>query len=133
MIIDIENLNAGTWFPLEGGGEICLRVCAGDDYQAIRDPVTKVKTEVVFDPKTRQAQKLRTEDVDEKALKLHLWDFCIVDWKNLLDKHGQPIPCTKDMKLLLMGKSPTFFDHVSDCLAKLRGLEATEAEEEQKN
>lgn len=133
MIIDLDKLNAGTWFTMEGGGEVCVRVCAGDDYLAIRDQVVKVRSEVVFDPKTRIAQKIKEEHVNERELNALLWDFCIVDWRNLLDKAGQPIPCTREMKLLLMGKSPTFFRFISESLDKLREIETAEQEAREKN
>ena len=41
MQVNLENLNPGTWFEMEDGGRICLRVCAGDDYRAIRKAATK--------------------------------------------------------------------------------------------
>ena len=133
MIIDLDNLNAGTWFPLDGGGQVCIRVCAGDEYQAIRKQAVTSKREIYVDPKSRQAQIVREEIVDDQLLSSLLWDFCIVEWKNLLDARQQPIPCTKEMKLLLMGRSPRFFTFVSECLDKLREAEKGEAEALQKN
>jgi hypothetical protein len=133
MIIDLEKLNAGTWFPLEGGGQICVRVCAGDDYAAIRAQAVKIKKELVFDPLTRQPTKVREEIVDEALQNVLLWDFCIVDWEGLLNTDEQPVPCTKEMKMRLMGKSPTFSKHVFECLEKLRAVEETEAEGQAKN
>ena len=133
MIIDLDKLNAGTWFPMDGGGEVCVRVCAGDDYQAIRKQAVTSKSEIVFDPKTRQAQKVREEIVDDLLQSSLLWDFCIVDWKNLLDAKEQPIPCTKEMKLLLMGRSPRFFTFISGCVEKLRAIEEQEGQALEKN
>jgi hypothetical protein len=133
MIIDLEKPNSGTWFAMDGGGQVCLRICAGDDYAAIRAQAVKVKSEVVWDPKTRQAQKIREEITDDRLLSALLWDFCIVAWQEIFDAHEQPIPCTKDMKLLLMGKCPSFFAFVSEGLDQLRGVEAQAAEAAEKN
>ena len=45
--VDLKNLNPGTWFTMEGGGKVCLRLCAGDDYLAIRKAcVTNIAWEV---------------------------------------------------------------------------------------
>jgi hypothetical protein len=126
MIIDLDKLNTGTWFPLEGGGQICLRVCAGDDYRTIHDQCVTSRREVVFD-KAGKAQVVREEITNDRLLSELLWDFSIVDWTDLLDAKGTAIPCTKDMKLLLMGKSPKFSGFVGDCLKKLRDLEEQEA------
>jgi hypothetical protein len=62
-----------------------------------------------------------------------LWDFVIVDWSDLFDAKQQPIPCTKEMKLLLMGRSPSFSALVSGLLADLRVVEDKEAEDLPKN
>lgn len=133
MIIDIEKLNPGTWFPMEDGGEVCVRVCAGDDAAAIRTQAVKVKSELVFHPKTGVGQRIREEIVDEQLQAALLWDFCIVDWRNLYDAKQQPIPCNRETKALLMGKVPRFFAFVTDCLRKLRAVEEAEAEALEKN
>jgi len=133
MIIDLDKLNVGTWFSMEGGGQVCIRVCAGDDYRMIRDQVVKVRSEIVFDPKTRQAQRLKEEVIDDRLLTELLWDFCIVEWKDLYDANEKPIPCTREMKSLLMGRSPKFFTFVSGCLDRLREIESAEAEALEKN
>jgi hypothetical protein len=133
MQIDLERLNPGTWFDMDGGGRICLRTCAGDDYRAIHDQAVKRKSEVVFDPKTRQPHRLNSEETDERLLSELLWDFVIVDWSDLFDAKQQPIPCTREMKQLLMGRSPSFSAHVSGLLAQLRIVEEKEAEDLPKN
>jgi len=133
MQIDLEKLNSGTWFDLDGGGRICLRVCAGDDYRAILDQVVKRKSEVVFDPKTGRPHRLSSEQTDERKLTELLWDFCIVDWVKIYDVKGETVPCNKEMKLLLMGRSPTFFAMVNSHLDRLRTIEKQEAEELEKN
>jgi hypothetical protein len=131
--IDLEKLNPGTWFDLPGGGRISLRVCAGDDYRAITDQVVRRKSEVVFDPKSGRAHRLVSEETDERKLTELLWDFCIVDWEGIVDASGKPIPCTAEMKLRLMGRSPAFFSMVSERLDRLRALEKEEAEALEKN
>lgn len=133
MQIDLEKLNPGTWFDLTGGGRICLRVCSGDDYRAIIDQAVRRKSEVVFDPKTGKPHRLISDETDERKLSELLWDFCIVDWAYIVDANGQQIPCNKEMKLLLMGRSPDFFSMVSGHLHKLRSVERQEAEDLEKN
>lgn len=133
MQIDLEKLNPGTWFDLPGGGRVCLRICAGDDYRAIADQTVTRRSEVVFDPKTGRPHRLQSEDRDERRLTELLWDFCIVDWENIYDAKSQPIVCTREMKLLLMGRSPQFFAHVTGYLDQLRLVEQQAAEDLEKN
>jgi len=133
MQIDIEKLNAGTWFDLPGGGRISLRVCAGDDYRAILDQAVRRKSEVVFDPKSGRPHRLLSEETDERQQNELLWDFCIVGWEAVFDANGDPIPCNREMKLMLMGRSPRFFGMVTDRLDKLRSLDKEEAGSLEKN
>lgn len=133
MKIDLNNLNPGTWFTIEGGGQVCVRVCAGGDYQAIYRQVVTIRSEIVFDSKTRQAQRLREEIIDHELLKHLLWDFCIVDWKDMYDGHERPIPCTKEMKILLMDGYPKLSNFISACIDRLREMETKEAEGLEKN
>ena len=133
MQIDLEKLNPGTWFDLDGGGRVCLRTCAGDDYRAIQAQAVERKSEVVFDPKTRQPHRLVSEETDERLLSELLWDFVIVDWSDLYDAKQQPIPCTREMKLLLMGRSPVFAAKINKFMEQLRLLDDQEAEGLEKN
>lgn len=134
MIINLEELNTGTWFPWKDGAEVCVRVCAGDDFADLKSKSVKIRSEVVWDPRTRQPQKVREEIRDDRVYTSLLWDYCIVDWRNILDAKEQPIPCTKEMKLLLMNSAksgfPTF---ISECLDTLNGVEEKDREESEKN
>lgn len=128
MQIDLEDLNPGTWFDMEGGGRVCLRVCAGDDYRAIRKQATKKKVDY---PKT--GGRFPYEEVDEELQAQLLWDFCIVNWENIFDKDLKPIPCTKEFKLLLMGKSVVFSRFVTEKFTELADMVSVQEEDRIKN
>lgn len=110
---DLKDLNPGTWFEIEGGGRVCLRVCAGGDLRAIRKQTVTTKAEF------KDGRRITYEVTDEEKQNELLWDFCIVDWENLFDKEKKPIPCTKENKLLLMDKSIKFANFIGDCLKKI--------------
>ncbi len=126
---NLEELNPGTCFELEGGGKIYLRVCAGDDYRKIRKQSVTKKVDY------KNAQRFPYDSVNEDLENKLLWDFCIVNWENLFSdvEKTMPIPCTTENKMLLMGKSLKFSRFVSDCLSKLTEIDVEQEEIERKN
>lgn len=133
MQFDMENLNPGVWFEWEGDAKVQLRVCDTEKMSEIRKSTVKVVKEVVFHPTTRVAQKVEDEKVDEENYSKLLWDYCIVDWKNISDASGNPIPCTTENKMKLMTKSFKFSKFIGDSISKLIEKEAQESETRLKN
>lgn len=131
--IDLQDLNPGAWFPFGNGGQVCVRTCAADDLDAISKQCEKEKIEYKLNERTRQMERIKYSDVNEERRKRLYWDYIIVDWKGLVDKDGNDIPCTSEMKATLMGKSTKFAKFILDCLEKLVADEEKIAEEEQKN
>lgn len=126
-------LNPGTPFEMEGGGVVYLRVCAGDDLKAIRKKTVKKKIE--YKKIDGNLQRMPFEEIDEDVQSEMIWDFCIVDWKNLFSDEAKtiPIPCTTANKMLLMGKSLVFSRFVGESLQTLRGALEGESEVVEKN
>jgi hypothetical protein len=62
-----------------------------------------------------------------------LWDFCIVDWKNLLDANRNQIPCTTENKLKLMNRSTKFSKFITGCITKLTEMDTQQEEDLRKN
>lgn len=108
-----KNLNPGVWFDLKDGARVCVRTCAGDDLRSIEAKTVMKKTEY------RGGQRYEYEQVNPDLRNELLWDFVIVDWSGMVDAEGEAIPCTKENKILLMGKSIRFAGYVADCLDKL--------------
>ena len=104
-----------------------FRVCAGDDFRNIRKQTLKKKVEY------KNGQRFQIEVIDEDLENQLLWDFCIIGWENFFDASGNPIPCTKENKILLMGKSIKFSRFVLDCLNKIAEIETEQSEVERKN
>ena len=115
MKIDFDNMNPPIEIPYgEDGASVTLRVCAGDDFRAIERKYpsrVEYKNGQRFEFVPRDVEARRADDV---------WDFCIVEWKGLVDKNNDPIPCTRENKLLLMGKSILFAKFVAEGLTKIR-------------
>jgi len=128
VIFDIGGeLNPGVTFDFEGSGKMTFRVCAGDDFRNIRKQTLKKKVEY------KNGQRFQIEVIDEDLENQLLWDFCIIGWENFFDASGNPIPCTKENKILLMGKSIKFSRFVLDCLNKIAEIETEQSEVERKN
>ncbi len=125
MKFDLQNLNPGTEFLIgdsEKDGSVCLRVCDGDALKAIFKATSKSK--VTY--KDRQRYEYTEDDTDLRSIMI--WDYCIVDWK-LYDTNDELIPCTKENKILLMGKSVTFATFVSEKINELNSINAVRDEE----
>jgi len=60
-------------------------------------------------------------DVTEKNTEMEtrlIWDYCIVDWKNVqLD--GEDVPCTTENKVKLMKQCLDFAKFVTTCIDEL--------------
>jgi len=131
MELDVEN--AGTWFSWHDS-QVCLRVCPGSKLREFKK-ASGVKTvnEVVFDPKTRVAQKIVSEKIeDEDLFSQLLWDYVIVDWKNFTVK-GAEYPCIKENKLLAMNNDSRFSNFVTKSLHELNEIEEAEEVATSKN
>lgn len=129
--ISLKNPNPGTWFKLDPddpeSAEICIRTCGIDDIKEIRKKTVK-KVRIL-----KNGQVYWDEQVDEDLQNELTWDICIEDWRGLIDDEGNEIPCTKEMKKFLMGKSIKFARRVTECIAQLNEIEREEVEIEEKN
>lgn len=134
---DLDDLNPATkcFFEGEEGPDapwVSLRIADSAAQQDIKKKAVKKCVELKNNPKTNRMERITyTESDDDLYLRL-LWDYVITDW-NIKDAKGKPIPCTADMKVLLMGKSFVFSNFVTKCLDKLNEAAALEAEESEKN
>jgi hypothetical protein len=108
-----KNLNPGVWFDLKDGARVCVRTCAGDDLRNIEVKTVMKKTEY------RGGQRYEYEQIDHDLRNELLWDFVIVDWSGIIGVDGEDIACTKQNKIMLMGKSIRFAGYVAECLDKL--------------
>ena len=128
MKFDLQELNPGTFFDFgEDGGRISLRLCAGDDLRDIQKATVKKRVEF------KNGQRYEVEDVNEALRGEMLWDFSIVNWEKFFDAQGKEIPCTRENKILLMGKSPRFANFVASCLQELRDKQEAEVLAQRKN
>lgn len=128
MQFDLENLNPGTWFDFpDSDARVCLRVCAGDDLDEIHKQSRK---RIVEYKKGQRYEFVKTDEALETDL---LYDFGIMAWENINDAEGNAIECTKENKLLLMGKSVVFASFMVKSVEKLEKIEAEHEEETEKN
>jgi hypothetical protein len=131
MELDVEN--AGTWFSWHDS-RVCLRVCPGSKIREFKKAAgVKLLGEVVFDPKSRAAQKIMTEKIgDEDLFSRLLWDYVIVGWEGFTTK-GVEFPCTIDNKLLAINNDAKFSSFVTKVLRDLGEVEEAEEAAASKN
>ena len=131
MKINLKDLNPGTWFKFDESdsesGEICLRVLNSGKLAEIRDKTVKTKVEY------RGANRYEYQDMDNAARDRIIWDYCIVDWKGLVDDEEVPIECTTETKIAVMNGHVGFSLFVESCLEKLNKLNDIHSEYLEKN
>ena len=128
MKFDLSNLNPGVWFQFKDDkAQVCLRTLSTEDSQKIKEQCSKKRYEY------RNEKQFVIEDVNEKIMLELIWDICIVDWKEIYDAEDKPIPCTKEMKILLMSRCIEFAEFVIKHLGKVKELKDKQTEDERKN
>ena len=133
MKFNMSNLNPPAWFYFDDDkpkdGSVLLRVCAGNDLDNIAKRCSKKQP-----PEYKRGNRFVIPDkVNEKKYNEMLWDFILVDWKNIVDEKGKAIECKLENKVKLMTHSVVFAAFIGDCLEKLNEDVAGYQEELEKN
>lgn len=75
----------------------------------------------------------RFEKVDFYGAKLDKIDAVILDWDGLADENGEPIPCSKEYKLVLAEQEPDLVDWVLEQAEAMAKRWAEDKKDIQKN
>jgi hypothetical protein len=139
MIVDLDEKTESGSFELKGGGKVHLRLLSATDLKEMAKACIKVNAEypLLKDPIDGKEKYQRFEG---RTFNDELWeemkcDRAITGWDDLFDKNGNPIPCTKENKVLLMtpGKAPEFLKAVEEGLKALKEADTARAEGAEKN
>lgn len=116
-------------------GRVCLRIADAETLDRIHSETRKKVSENVYNPKTRGMERIayidQTPEQEKKEREL-IWDHAIIEWDGMLDKNGNPIPCTLENKLKLMN-IPVFARFIGRCLQLIGSAEEQKKEESAKN
>lgn len=131
MKFNMKDLNPGTWFKFNEddpeSGSICLRVLNAGKLAEIRDKT--IKTEVEY----RGENRYEYQKMDNAGRDNIIWDYCIVDWRDLVDDEENPIECTTENKIKLMNGHVGFSTFVESCMERLNKLNEVHSEYLEKN
>lgn len=128
MRFDLDDLNPGIWVdhPIHDA-RIQLRALTVEELEKIRKKTVKTKLEF------KRGQRFEVDVTDEQESQKLTWDYCIVDWENILDGNGNPMECNTENKLLLMRRSAKFASWVTDSLAMVTDDHVERQESAEKN
>lgn len=129
-VFDLDE-QPGVWFDLEGGGRVRIRSMSPETLKAIRKQAVKKRIE--YKRVDGKAERFEVEEVNEDLQNELFWDHVIVDWQNFFDRNSQPIPCTRENKVLLLSRSAMFGRVLADALKQVSEDEAGQAEAAEKN
>jgi hypothetical protein len=120
-VFSTKEPNPGAWFKFNdedpGSGEIRIRAVNQAKRTEIQKKCVKPKTEY------KNGQRFEFTDTNDTKFSEMLWDYTIVEWKNLEDDDGTPLVCDTETKMKLMLENVGFSQFVSNCLSILNDLE----------
>ena len=152
MRFDLSTEGQGEWFSFFGSvikengevayldpepdaGKVCLRIADPEVIEKIQAQTRKKSAEFALNPRTRQMERVtffeQTPTQEKKEREL-IWDHAIVDWKDILDRDGNAIPCTLENKLRLMN-NPQFARFIGRCLQLITGANQNQQSVIEKN
>ena len=129
-VFDLEEKPA-TWFDMEGGGRVQLRILSAEGWKAIRGQSVQVVAE--YQKLDGKWERFEVEKKDDDLQNRLFWDAVIVAWENLQDGKGREILCTPENKTLLMLTQPKFSRFIGECVEVLTKDETARAEASEKN
>jgi hypothetical protein len=131
MKFNMKDLNPGSWFKFDEddpeSGRICIRILNAAKLAEIRDTTVKTKVEYV------KGDRHEFKNIDDAARDSIIWDYCIVNWEDLIDDDDSPIECTTENKIKLMTEHVGFQSFVENCMVRLNKEADTFAEYSEKN
>ena len=131
MIVDLEDKEVKGTFDLPGGGKVHLRLRNEKDEKEIKAAcITPVVEYPLLDGKY---QRFESEKTNIDLFFEMSMDRNIVGWDDLFDRNKEPIPVTKENKVLLMKMVPIFRDAVNSGIKALKEKEAAEEKALEKN
>jgi hypothetical protein len=131
MKFSMKDLNPGAWFNFDDNdpdtGKILVRVLNSEKLAEIRNET--IKTNVEY----RKDKRFEFQEIDHSARDRIIWDYCIIDWKELVDDDDNAIECTTDNKIKLMNEHIGFSLFVETCFDKINAQSEKLAEYSEKN
>lgn len=127
----IKDPNPGIYFKFDENdpesGEIRIRAVNAAKRAEIQKKCVKKKIEY------KHGQRFEYDVVNDELFSEMLWDYSIMEWHNLEDDEGSPIPCDKETKIFLMQNNIGFSQFVGRCLEKLNEEEDSRVAKLEKN
>jgi hypothetical protein len=144
---DVDSGSKGEWFPFFGSkvkpngeieylepekdaGRVRVRLANSETMERIQAQTRKKAAEFVFNPKSRQMDRVTYTEQTPEQEKLErelIWDHAIQEWENIFDSNDNPIPCTLENKMKLMNNQQ-FARFIGRCFELLTGTDTTISE-----
>lgn len=134
MVFDLDSVKPkAVWFDFPGGGRVQLRTMSVDETMSAMKMTTENKP-FLYQEEGRVPVVMNHEIPDLDARSRLSNDICIVSWEGFFDADEKEIPCTSEMKTVLMRlPDPTFRNFVNEQLKKLGEAAEAQKEAERKN
>ena len=118
MVVDLGQKTESGRFDLKGGGWVELRLLSLQDIKDMRDACIKTVPEYVL--LEGNYQRFERTEINNDLWDEMRWDRSIVAYGDIFDKNEKPVPCTKEMKVLLMTKVTEFIQAYTEGMKALK-------------
>jgi len=116
-VFSLRDPNPGVWFKFDDtdpeSGEICIRAMNNEQRKKVQKVCNKKRVEY------KHGGRWDIIDPDEDRFSEMLWDYCIVEWRDLTEDDGTPYTCDSETKTRLMQTNVGFAQFVGKCLELL--------------
>lgn len=123
--------NEGKWFWFdennESEGGVLLRPLTVGEANKINKLCSKKEK------KFTKKNVYQWSDINEEQYNKLVYDYCIVDWKNVVIEDGKEIECNQENKMLLMNNSMDFVNFILKHLESLNSEVLADVEDKEGN
>lgn len=125
MKLDISKLEESAWVEYRDGMEILVRPLPASKRDEFERQAAVYRVDKIRNVRIKEIDELKQEEL--------LRDYMIEDWRGIVDQNDNPIPCTKENKLLILDHLHELRGFVLKAALDLQGMIELQKAENEKN
>ena len=127
MRVNLDTLNEPVWVDWKDGVRVLLQPLPASKNRELKNKATRRKVDF------STGRKQRVETVDDDKYNRLLEEHILLDWENISDQTGAPLPCNDRTKRALLDHFHEFRFFVISTAQELENYQQEKTEEEEKN
>ena len=127
MKIDLNSLNESAWAQYRPGVRLKVRPLSSSKREEFEKLATSNRIEFV------NGRRQTVKEPDQEKMEELIRDWIVEDWEGLVDQDDNAIPCTKEMKVLILDYHHNMRMFALDTAMDLEDLKEKQQAEDSKN